>query len=203
MMKSRGICMLVLGLLGACSRPGGKVPSPDAESVAPAPVAPVAKPKTGKVAGSKASAAKGAGGKASEPATSTAPGSAPDAGNEPPKIIEDDDLKVEESDSNPFSETVTLKLSVTPAVKATVNFGAKVVARLEPGKMEAELTRPRGSGPVDLEIKAEGYMPYHTRLYTGRNDKLGIRLYRPEEAPSVFGYKRSAEGKAERQEKSK
>ena len=78
-------------------------------------------------------------------------------------------------------------------MKATVNWGAKMLARLEPGKMEAEVTRPRGSGPLDLEIKAEGYMPYHTRLYTGRSDKLGIRLYRPEEAPSLFGYKRSQE----------
>jgi hypothetical protein len=38
-------------------------------------------------------------------------------------------------------------------------------------------------------------MPYHTRLYADRNDKLGVRLYRPEEAPSLFGYRRSVEGK--------
>ena len=76
-----------------------------------------------------------------------------------------------------------------------VLWGAKQMAHLEPGKMDAEITRPRGSGPVDLEIKAEGYMPYHTRLHADRNDKVGVRLYRPEEAPNVFGYKRSAEAK--------
>jgi hypothetical protein len=69
------------------------------------------------------------------------------------------------------------------------------MARMEPGKMDAEIARPRGSGPLDLEIRAEGYMPYHTRLYADRNDKLGVRLYRPEEAPSLFGYRRSVEGK--------
>jgi hypothetical protein len=67
------------------------------------------------------------------------------------------------------------------------------MAHLEAGKMDTEITRPRGSGPLDLEIKAEGYMPYHTRLYADRNDKIGIRLYRLEEAPSLFGYKRSVE----------
>ena len=70
-------------------------------------------------------------------------------------------------------------------------WGGKQVAKLGPGSMEAEIVRPRGSGPVDLEIKADGYMPYHTRLYSDRNEKVGARLYRSEEAPGMFGYKRS------------
>jgi len=75
------------------------------------------------------------------------------------------------------------------------------MAHLEPGKMEAEITRPRGSGPLDLEIKAEGYLPYHTRLYADRNDKVGVRLCRVEDAPNLFGYKRSPEGKKAEAEK--
>ena len=113
---------------------------------------------------------------------------------EPPKVA-DNDLKTEERESNPYSETVTLKLAVTPPVKALVTWGAKQVARLAPGSMETEISRPRGSGPVDLEIKAEGYMPYHTRLYADRSDRVSVRLYRVEEAPGIFGYKRSAEKK--------
>jgi hypothetical protein len=112
--------------------------------------------------------------------------------------IADDDLKTEEREANPYSETVTLKLSVTPQVKALVTWGAKQVARLSPGSMDAEISRPRGSGPVDLEIKAEGFMPSHTRLYADRNDKIGVRLYRVEEAPGIFGYKRAAEKKVEK-----
>jgi hypothetical protein len=112
--------------------------------------------------------------------------------------IADDDLKTEEREANPYSETVTLKLSVTPQVKAFVTWGAKQVARLSPGSMDAEISRPRGSGPVDLEIKAEGFMPSHTRLYADRNDKIGVRLYRVEEAPGIFGYKRAAEKKVEK-----
>ncbi|HEY5284900.1 MAG TPA: hypothetical protein VIM14_19055, partial [Polyangia bacterium] len=44
----------------------------------------------------------------------------------------DDDLKTEEREANPYSETVTLKLAVTPPVKALVTWGAKQVARLAP-----------------------------------------------------------------------
>jgi hypothetical protein len=198
-MSRHHLRILMLGLVAACSRSGGKSAAPDAESTPPSTAAPATKMATGKASGPKAS-----GSKASAPSGTAVAGI--DAGMAPRRLIDDDDLKVEEADTNPFSETVTLKLSVTPQVKATVHWGAKVMARLDPGKMEAEIARPRGSGPLDLEIKAEGYMPYHTRLYTGRNDKLGIRLYRAEEASSVFGYKRSAEAKkaeAEKQEKQK
>lgn len=111
---------------------------------------------------------------------------------EAPKT-DDEALKTEEREANPYSETVNLKLSVTPQVKAMVTWGAKQVARLSPGSMDTEISRPRGSGPVDLEIRAEGFMPHHTRLYADRNDKTNVRLYRPEEAPGLLGYKRPVE----------
>lgn len=116
-------------------------------------------------------------------------------------MIADEDLKFEEREANPYSETVTLKLSVTPPVKALVTWGAKQIARLSPGSMDTEISRPRGSGPVDLEIKAEGFMPHHTRLYADRSDKIGVRLYRVEEAPGLLGYKRPVEDKAPEKKK--
>jgi len=171
--------LLVTILVAACSRPVEKVAPRNSSVSEPAPASTAASP--------------------TKPSKS-----APRA--DPLPAAEEVDLKTEEREANPFSETVTLKLTVTPQVKAVVLWGAKQMAHLEPGKMDAEITRPRGSGPVDLEIKAEGYMPYHTRLHADRNDKVGVRLYRPEEAPNVFGYKRSAEAKkaeAEKQEKQK
>ena len=180
-----GRFLLVVILLCACSRPGEKgaprtssVPA-SAPAAAPTPTAKPSKPSTSSSAPAAAPVVAAA---AAEPT------------KEQPKI-EEEDLKTEEREANPYSETVTLKLSVTPSVKALVLWGGKQVAHLEAGKMEAELTRPRGSGPVDLEIKAEGYLPYHTRLHADRNDKVGVHLYRPEEAPNLFGYKRSAEAK--------
>lgn len=183
-MKSGGRCLLAALWLCACSRSGNQaeVPAPRGSVVLASAPKPVVKPANG-----------------SKPTTAPADETA----KEQPKLIEQDDLKTEEPEANPYSESVNLKLSVTPRVNALVLWGAKQMAHLEAGKMDTEITRPRGSGPLDLEIKAEGYMPYHTRLYADRNDKLGVRLYRPEEAPNLFGYKRSAEGKKAEAEKQK
>jgi len=191
-MNGRTLFVVLLGLASACSRSGGGAKEPASRTAEPSVAEPAAKPGGGKSAGVKSTRAKSR-------AVSSAPRA--DAGKEPLRIIEDDDLKLEEADTNPFSENVTLKLSVTPQVKTQVAWGAKVMARLEPGKMDAEIVRPRGSGPLDLEFKAEGYMPYHARLYTDRNDRISVRLYRPEEAPNLFGYNRSPEAKDESAEK--
>jgi hypothetical protein len=158
-------------LLSSCSRPS----QPAAPTASPTVEQALAPAKPGKLAAAHAPAA-------------------PDASKETVKVA-DEDLKTEEREANPYSETVTLRLSVTPQVKALVTWGAKQVGRLAPGTMDTEISRPRGSGPVDLEIKAEGFMPYHTRLYADRSDKVGVRLYRVEEAAGLLGYKRSVEKK--------
>jgi len=190
-MRLRRAWMSVLALLCACSRPS----TPAAPAASPA-VEPATAP-------AKLS-------KPSKPSKLVAahPPVAPEASKEAPKEalkevpkIDEADLKTEEREANPYSETVNLKLTVTPQVKALVTWGAKQVARLAPGSMDTEISRPRGSGPVDLEIKAEGFMPYHTRLYADRNDKINVRLYRVEEAPGLLGYKRSAEKNAPPAEK--
>jgi hypothetical protein len=156
-------------LLGvACSRPSSPESAP--AMVAPPPSRPPSHPAA--------------------PAPSVAP--AAESPGETVKVA-DEDLKAEERESNPYSETVILKLSISPPVKALITWGAKTVARVAPGNMDAEIQRPRGSGPLDLEIKADGYLPYHTRLYADRNDKLSVRLCRNEDAPGLFGYKRGAD----------
>jgi hypothetical protein len=187
-MRSAHAWVTALSLLCCCSRPSQPV-APPAASPEVAPVPAPAKPsKSGK--SGKAGTSSAARVAVAPEASSEVSREAPKA--ESPKIV-DDDLKTEEREANPYSESVNLKLSVTPPVKALVTWGAKQVAHLAPGTMETELSRPRGSGPVDLEIKAEGYLPYHTRLYADRNDKTNVRLYRLEEAPGLLGYRRSAE----------
>lgn len=181
-MKPRRAWMIVLALLCACSRPSAPAAPAASPAVEPAPAPAPTKPgRQSKLAAARPSVA--------PEASKEAP---KEALKEPPKI-DDEDLKTEEREANPYSETVNLKLTVTPQVKALVTWGAKQVARLAPGSMDTEISRPRGSGPVDLEIKAEGFMPYHTRLYADRNDKINVRLYRVEEAPGLLGYKRSVE----------
>lgn len=173
--------MVSVCALCACSKQASNPSAPDA--AAPPVTAPATAPTKG--TSTKKSSAKAA------PVPAPAPKSPTEAEMTAAKSA-GEELKIEEPEENPYSETVTLKVGVTPQVKAQVMWGAKTMAKLGPGSMEAEIVRPRGSGPVDLEIKAEGYMPYHTRLYTDRNDRVGVRLYRVEEAPGLFGYKRSA-----------
>jgi hypothetical protein len=197
-MNSGGCLVLVAMCLCACSRSGDKAETPAARgssvlASAPTPASTARPASSAKSAHAPKPGAKTSSG--AKPAAAPSAHPAVDAGKEEPKSIVEEELKTEEPEANPYSESVTLKLSVVTRANALVLWGAKQMAHLEPGKMETEITRPRGSGPLDLEIKAEGFMPYHTRLYADRNDKLSVRLYRAEEAPGIFGYKRSAEAR--------
>jgi hypothetical protein len=94
-----------------------------------------------------------------------------------------DDLVVEEPESNPTSETVTIKLVADPARKARVFWGRKDL-----GLAPLELQRPRGSGPLDLVVVTPGALTLHTRVFTDRDDKLALRLVAESDAPTLLGY---------------
>jgi hypothetical protein len=65
------------------------------------------------------------------------------------------------------------------------------MAKVTPEKPTVELQRPRASGPLDLEIRADGFLPHHTRLHSDRNDRVNVHLVRAADAPSLFGYRSS------------
>jgi len=96
------------------------------------------------------------------------------------------------NEANPLSETVTLTLAISPPVKAFVMWGSRQLARAAPDNPTIELQRPRSSGPLDLDIRADGFLPHHTRLYTDRNDKVNVHLVREAEAPSLLGFRAPA-----------
>jgi hypothetical protein len=102
-------------------------------------------------------------------------------------------LEVEARESNPSSEKVKIKLSAWP-VDAVVFWGNKSLGVA--GKQPLEIERPRGSGPVDLVARAPGYLPFHTRVFTDRDERLSVRLVRVEDAPALLGYRRGAGGAA-------
>lgn len=97
---------------------------------------------------------------------------------------EEEPLIGEAPESNPTSETVTIRLVADPNRKARVFWGRKDL-----GLAPLELTRPRGSGPMDLVVVAPGAMTLHTRVFTDRDDKLALRLYAESEAPAMLGYR--------------
>ena len=93
------------------------------------------------------------------------------------------ELVAEERDPDPASSTVTVELVADPRRKARVFWGRKDL-----GFAPLTITRPRGSGPLDLLVTADGYLPLHTRAFTDRDDKLVLHLHAASEAPALLGY---------------
>ncbi|MEO7669276.1 MAG: hypothetical protein ABIW57_08045 [Polyangia bacterium] len=83
----------------------------------------------------------------------------------------------------PLPEMVTVKIVVDPPQRAHVFWGVKDL-----GPAPLEIRRPRGSGPVDLILRAPGYLTVHTRAFTERDDKLAFKLVPETEAARMFGY---------------
>ncbi|HZL17566.1 MAG TPA: hypothetical protein VFG23_07470 [Polyangia bacterium] len=107
-----------------------------------------------------------------------------------PATVVDDDV---DDDRGPAPATagggrdkVTIKLSVDAHWKAHVFWGRKDL-----GVAPLQIERPRGSGPLDLLIVADGALPLHTRVFTDRDSGLAVRLYAESEAPGLLGYPRS------------
>jgi hypothetical protein len=59
------------------------------------------------------------------------------------------------------------------------------------GVAPLEIERPRNSGPLDLVVIAPGYLPYHARAFTDRDDTISVHLYSAAEAPQLLGYRAS------------
>ena len=61
------------------------------------------------------------------------------------------------------------------------------------GDTPVTLERPRDSGPVDLVVRSEGWIPVHTRAYTFRNDVLYVKMTKLEDKKTIYGAKQDVE----------
>jgi hypothetical protein len=93
-------------------------------------------------------------------------------------------LRIEEHEPDPRSETVTIKVQVDSPKGARVYWGPKDL-----GLTPLEIARPRSSGPLDLILRASGYLTVHTRAYTDRNDRIAVHLIPETDAPRMLGYR--------------
>ncbi len=71
---------------------------------------------------------------------------------------------------------VRLTVRIMP-VDAEIHWGAKRLGVARRGE-RFEIVRRRHSGPLDLVIRAPGFAPYHTRLFSDRDDSVAIELVR-------------------------
>lgn len=99
-----------------------------------------------------------------------------------------DDGGVEAPVIEPVKTTATVVFITTPAVHATVTWGKKRLGIIKPG-YPLTVVRPRDSGPLDVVVKAEGYLPVQTRAYTFNDSKMIVKLTRPEAINTLLGYR--------------
>ncbi|HEX7599453.1 MAG TPA: hypothetical protein VF518_14650 [Polyangia bacterium] len=85
-------------------------------------------------------------------------------------------------------DSVHITVQTVPPRKAVVKWGTKNLGMI-PVPKALTLVRPRDSGPMDLVIRASGYLPVHTRAYTFSDSRLAVKLTAISEKNTLFGYR--------------
>jgi hypothetical protein len=91
----------------------------------------------------------------------------------------------------PAAPAATVKLTILTVPqpkKVTVLWGKKRLGIIEPRK-PLILQRPRDSGPMDLILQSEGYIPVQTRAFTFADYKLSVKLTPIDQKKTLLGYR--------------
>lgn len=88
----------------------------------------------------------------------------------------------------PVPTTAQIIFNTVPPSKAFVSWGKKKLGKIEPNK-PLIVVRPRDSGPLDVTVRAEGFLPVHTRAHTFSDSKVLVRLTAPEAINTLLGYR--------------
>lgn len=84
--------------------------------------------------------------------------------------------------------TATISLVTTPSVAANVYWGRKLLGKHVPGK-GLVIVRPYDSGPLDLMVRAQGYLPVQTRAHTFSDSRLLVKLTELGKESELLGYR--------------
>jgi hypothetical protein len=85
-------------------------------------------------------------------------------------------------------DTVRIFIQTVPPRKAMVKWGGKSLGTI-PVPRALVVERPRDSGPLDLVIRAAGFLPVHTRAYTFSDSRVAVKLTPPSDKNKLFGYR--------------
>ena len=88
--------------------------------------------------------------------------------------------------SDPTKATIIFQ--TMPPANATVFWGRTKLGRIKPQR-PLVVVRPRDSGPLDVVIRAPGFLPVQTRAHTFGDTRLAVKLTRVEEKSTLFGYR--------------
>lgn len=98
------------------------------------------------------------------------------------------DVPLSSAARTPESADVSVQIVVYPPARATVSWGRKRLGVIRP-RGSLVVKRPRDSGPLDLMIRAHGYLPVQTRAYTFNDGKLEVRLTPVDQIGTLLGYR--------------
>jgi hypothetical protein len=88
----------------------------------------------------------------------------------------------------PTPTTATIIFATTPAVTAIVTWGKKLLGKITPGK-PLVVVRPRDSGPLDVVVRAKGYLAVQTRAHTFSDNRVQVKLTAPDKKNELLGYR--------------
>jgi hypothetical protein len=118
------------------------------------------------------------------PKTAPAPAPAPASTDTPPSSAAPTPPPAPPADPTIARITFT----TMPPVQATVSWGKAKLGRITPQE-PLVVKRPRDSGPLDVIVRANGFLPVHTRAHTFADNKLQVKLTRPDQKSTLLGYR--------------
>jgi len=87
----------------------------------------------------------------------------------------------------PLSPNVKLTFRTFPARRASVMWGNKRLGFTDRGK-PLVVERARDSGPLDVVVRAQGYLPVHARAYTFNDAFVDVKITPLEKKDTIYGY---------------
>ncbi len=89
----------------------------------------------------------------------------------------------------PPSDKVRITFTVwPPSLKAMVYWGRKRLGMIAPHQ-PLIVERPRDSGPLDVLVRAQGFLPVQTRAYTFGDSKVSVKMTPPDQKKTLLGYR--------------
>jgi hypothetical protein len=98
------------------------------------------------------------------------------------------DVKAPVASDAPAPNVRILFKTVPSRIRSTVSWGSKRLGFIDRNRPLAVL-RPRDSGPLDVIVRSEGFIPVHTRAYTFDDSVIEVKLTPVEKMDSLYGYK--------------
>jgi hypothetical protein len=86
------------------------------------------------------------------------------------------------------SDQAHIYFTTVPGAYATVTWGKKLLGRIAP-RQALVVVRPRDSGPLDVVVRAAGYMPVQVRAHTFSDTRVAVKLTTVEQKSTLLGYR--------------